>query len=55
MGGRILSSLVLKMDDEWSRCGFVGGPKGYYPPEPVKWLGSMMVRNAIRRKITVLD
>ncbi len=50
LGGKILSSLVLDIDDEWSRCGFVGGPRGYFPPEPVRWIGSMAVRNAIRRK-----
>ena len=55
IGGQILRSLVLDLDDPWSRCGFVGGPRGEFPPEPVKWLGSMMVRDAIRRKETAED
>ena len=50
LGGKILASLVLGVDDPWSRAGFVGGPRGYFPPEPVRWLGSIAVRNAIRRK-----
>jgi len=50
LGGRVLRSLVLGVDDEWSNCGFVGGPKGYFPPEPVRYIGARMVRNAIRRK-----
>ncbi|MCH2183075.1 MAG: FAD-dependent oxidoreductase [Mariniblastus sp.] len=50
LGGKILASLVLEVDDPWSRAGFVGGPRGYFPPEPIRWLGSIAVRNAIRRK-----
>ncbi len=50
LGGKILRSLVLGVDDEWSRCGFVGGPRGYFPPEPIRYIGAHMVRNAIRRK-----
>ncbi|MGB0991954.1 MAG: FAD-dependent oxidoreductase [Akkermansiaceae bacterium] len=55
LGGKILASLCLDADDEWSRCGFVGGPRGQFPPEPVRWLGAMMVRNAIRRKEAAED
>ncbi len=50
LGGKILASLCLNADDEWSNCGFVGGPRGQFPPEPIRWIGSMMIRNAIRRK-----
>ena len=50
LGGKILASLCLDQDDEWRRCGFVGGPRGQFPPEPFRWLGSLAVRNAIRRK-----
>lgn len=55
LGGRILASLCLGEDDEWSRCGFVGGPRGWFPPEPIRWAGAMMVRNAIRRKEAAED
>ncbi len=55
LGGKILASLCLNADDEWSRCGFVGGPRGYFPPEPIRWLGAILVRNAIRRKEAAED
>lgn len=50
IGGKILASLCLNADDEWSNCGFVSGPLGKFPPEPIRWMGAMMVRNAIRKK-----
>ena len=50
LGGQILSSLVLDIDNEWTRSPLVGGPLGRFPPEPVRYLGSIMVRDAIRRK-----
>ncbi len=55
LGGRILSSMALGEDNEWTSCGFAGGPMGLFPPEPVKWAGSMIVRNAIRRKESAED
>lgn len=50
IGGQILSSLVIGLENEWSKSGLTTGPKGSFPPEPIRWLGAMMVRNAIRRK-----
>ncbi len=50
MGGQILSSLTLGLDNPWTRSPLVNGPLGYFPPEPIRYLGSLMVRNAIRRK-----
>jgi putative aminophosphonate oxidoreductase len=50
LGGRILASLALDADDEWTRSPLVRGPLGQFPPEPIRYLGSIMVRNAIRRK-----
>ncbi|WP_280189571.1 FAD-dependent oxidoreductase [Delftia sp. PS-11] len=50
MGGRILASLVLERDDAWSRSPLVQGPVGWFPPEPIRYAGSLLVRNAIRRK-----
>lgn len=50
IGGKILCSLVLGQNDNWSGCGFVGTPEKKFPPEPFKWLGSLAVRNAVRRK-----
>lgn len=50
MGGQILSSLALGLDNPWTRSPLVKGPLGLFPPEPIRYPGSLMVRNAIRRK-----
>ncbi|WP_175857949.1 FAD-dependent oxidoreductase [Burkholderia anthina] len=50
MGGQILSSLVLGLDNAWTRSPIVRGPLGHFPPEPIRYVGAHVVRNAIRRK-----
>ncbi|WP_081986401.1 FAD-dependent oxidoreductase [Chitinibacter sp. ZOR0017] len=55
LGGQILSSLVLGLDNAWTRSGLTHGPRGYFPPEPFRWVGSQLVRNAIRRKEAMED
>src|SRR5262249_23328166 len=50
LGGRILASLALGRDDEWSRFPLVGAPEGTFPPEPFRWAGGHVVRAAIARK-----
>ena len=50
MGGQILSSLVLGLDNDWTRSPLVRGPLGLFPPEPIRYVGSIVVRDAIRRK-----
>ncbi|GAB3628884.1 FAD-binding oxidoreductase [Pandoraea terrae] len=55
MGGQLLSSLALGEDNAWTRSGLATGPRGYFPPEPVRYLGSLLVRNAIRRKENAED
>lgn len=51
VAGRILASLVLGRDDEWSRSGLVGlGRRTALPPEPIRTLGGRLVRHAIRRR-----
>jgi hypothetical protein len=53
VGGRILASLVLGLDDEWARCGVVREtiPRGEkFPPEPFRFVGGQLVRAAIARK-----
>ncbi|KKC99202.1 FAD-dependent oxidoreductase [Photobacterium halotolerans] len=55
IGGQILSSLVLDEDNDWTRSGLASGPKGSFPPEPIRWLGAILVRNAIRRKESAED
>ncbi|MBB5189745.1 putative aminophosphonate oxidoreductase [Silvimonas terrae] len=55
MGGQILASLVRGEDNAWTRSGLVKGPLGFFPPEPVRYLGSLVVRDAIRRKEAAED
>ncbi len=50
IGGTILASLALGLDNEWTRSRLVRGPLGHFPPEPLRYAGSILVRNAIRRK-----
>jgi putative aminophosphonate oxidoreductase len=55
LGGRILASLALGLDDEWSRAGLVRDPAGSFPPEPVRYLGGRLVRGAVERKEAAED
>ena len=50
LGGRILASLALGRQDEWSTCGLARTPSGKLPPEPARFLGGLVVRAAIARK-----
>lgn len=50
IGGRILSSLALNLDNEWSRCALVGRKNKTFPPEPFRYFGGNLVRNAVIRK-----
>jgi putative aminophosphonate oxidoreductase len=50
VGGRILASLALDRKDEWSQSPLIRTPRGVLPPEPLRLIGGVMVRGAIRRK-----
>jgi putative aminophosphonate oxidoreductase len=50
LGGRILASLALRLDDEWARAGLAGPPPGSFPPEPVRFAGGLLVRKAVTAK-----
>ena len=51
LGGRILASLALELEDEWSSCGLARAPTGgWLPPEPLRYLGGRLVREAVARK-----
>ena len=50
VGGRILASLALDRQDEWSQSPLIRTPKGVLPPEPFRFIGGVMVRGAMRRK-----
>jgi glycine/D-amino acid oxidase-like deaminating enzyme len=55
IGGRILASLALRRDDEWSGCGLVRGPYSRFPPEPIRYVGGRLVRAAVARKERLED
>jgi len=55
MGGQVLASLALGLDNEWTCSPLVSGPRGRFPPEPIRFVGSLIVRNAIRRKEAAED
>ena len=50
VGGDILSSMALDEINEWTNSNFCKGPIKLFPPEPFRWIGAMLIRNAVRRK-----
>ncbi|OYD22676.1 NAD(P)/FAD-dependent oxidoreductase [Oceanimonas baumannii] len=50
IGGRILASLALGRQDQWSQCALVNRTCKPFPPEPFRYLGGTLVRNAVIRK-----
>ena len=50
VGGRILAGLALGTEDEWTTTGLVDRAPDSFPPEPVRFLGARLVREAVIRK-----
>ncbi|SEN52501.1 Glycine/D-amino acid oxidase [Pseudomonas sp. ok272] len=50
IGGRILASLALGRQDQWSQCALVGRTCKAFPPEPVRFIGGSLVRRSVIRK-----
>ncbi|HUE26153.1 MAG TPA: FAD-dependent oxidoreductase [Solirubrobacteraceae bacterium] len=50
LGGRVLASLALGLDDEWASCGLVRSPPRGMPGEPWRYVGGRIVRAAVARK-----
>ncbi|WP_187435452.1 NAD(P)/FAD-dependent oxidoreductase [Bradyrhizobium cytisi] len=50
LGGKILASLALDQKDHWSNCGLVREGVDNFPVEPFRYVGSVLVREALRRK-----
>lgn len=46
----VLAALALGVDDEWARSPLVVEPSRGFPPEPVRYLGGLVVRRAVARK-----
>jgi putative aminophosphonate oxidoreductase len=55
VGARILTSLALGVDDEWSSSGMTQGFEGVYPVEPFRFLGGTVVRRAVYRREAAQD
>lgn len=51
----MLASLALRRDDSWSASSYVGVPDYRFPPEPVRYVGALMVRGAVRRQMAASD
>jgi glycine/D-amino acid oxidase-like deaminating enzyme len=49
VGAQVLASLTLGARDELTATGIADGPPGYLPPEPLRSLGGVLVRTAVRR------
>jgi hypothetical protein len=47
LGGRILASLALGLDDEWTGLPLVGRKLPALPPEPLRYVGGALVRRAL--------
>jgi glycine/D-amino acid oxidase-like deaminating enzyme len=47
--GRILASVTLGLDDEYSRSPLVSDPPTYLPMEPARYVGARAVRSAVNR------
>jgi putative aminophosphonate oxidoreductase len=47
---KILASSALGRDDEWSGAGLNRGVPVRFPPEPIRFVGGLVVRDAVRRK-----
>jgi putative aminophosphonate oxidoreductase len=50
LGGKMLASLSLGLDDEWSHSALLFAPRGGFPPEPIRYVGAHVVRAAVARK-----
>lgn len=47
--GRIAAHRALGLRDEYTNNAITGGPPSYLPPEPARFLGGVVVRDAVRR------
>lgn len=55
LGGKILRSLALGLDDEWAQCGLVQPLRRAFPPEPFRYFGGRLVRNAVEQSDLAAD
>lgn len=50
IGGKVLASLALGLNDEWANHPLVGRSAGRFPPEPIRYAGAHIVRAAVASK-----
>lgn len=50
VGAKMLASMVLGRNDEWSNAGLVSARAKHFPPDPIRYVGAHLVREAIVRK-----
>ena len=50
LGGRILASLALGRRDEWAETPLARGAQGLLPPDPIRYVGGLLVRRAVMAK-----
>jgi glycine/D-amino acid oxidase-like deaminating enzyme len=50
LGGRILAGLVVGADDDLVRLPIVGRRPQRFPPEPFRWVGARVLREAMIRR-----
>jgi putative aminophosphonate oxidoreductase len=50
LGGHVLASLALGLDDRWAHLGSLLPPRGGLPPEPIRYPGAHVVKAAVARK-----
>ena len=49
LAGKVLASLVLDARDDLTALGLVRPPDPEFPIEPVRWIGTKLVRRAVRK------
>ncbi|WP_137387875.1 NAD(P)/FAD-dependent oxidoreductase [Rhodoligotrophos defluvii] len=50
MGGHVLASLALGLENHWAGCALVRPVTRGFPPEPFRFIGAHFVRGAVRRR-----
>jgi glycine/D-amino acid oxidase-like deaminating enzyme len=50
LGAKTVASLALESDDDWARSPLVDRRTNRLPPEPIRYIGAHVVREAVRRK-----
>ncbi len=55
VGAKVLASAALERRDEWAERPLNRGPRSSFPPDPARFFGGVLVREALRRKESMED